>query len=92
MHSPVQRHDRLARARRARNPRRAVEIALDQLSLRRMEKDRPFVPGIIQRLLQFVDVVYYSETTLRIRMGERVVSVSAALDDSERALVRADPE
>src|SRR5207253_2675151 len=72
MHSPVQRDDRLARAGRTRDPRRPVEIALDQFSLRRMEKDRPFVPRIVERSRQFLDIAHYTEATLRVRMLERV--------------------
>src|SRR5437870_1876980 len=79
MHSPVQSDDRLTRARRTRDPRRAVEIALDQLSLRRMEKDRPFVPRIVQRSCQLLDVGHHTEATLHVRMLERVVDLSGRL-------------
>ena len=75
---PVQRNDGLARARRTGHPRRAAVVPLHPLALRRVEKDRPLLPGILQGALQFLDTVYNSEPALRIGMCERVVHLNWA--------------
>ena len=37
-----------------------------------MQKDGPFVPGVVERLLQFFSVCENAETALGIRMGEGI--------------------
>jgi len=65
-------HNRLTGTRRARNPRRAAVIPFDQLPLGRMEKDAPFLPGIFESPRQLFNVLHNPETTLGIRMIERI--------------------
>ncbi len=73
-HGPVQRHDGLAGARRPRYPRRAAVVALDPLALLGMQKDRPFLPRIVQGGLQFGQVAHDTEAALGIRVVKRVSS------------------
>src|ERR1019366_2033132 len=70
----MQRNDGLARAGRAGHPRRAAVIALNQGALRRMKKDRPFVPGVVERALQFLYVGHYAGAALSVGMRERIGS------------------
>src|ERR1035438_4753607 len=66
----MQCNDGLARSRRASHPRRAAVIALNQGALRRMQKDRPFVPGVIERAFQFLCVGHGAEAALGVGMCE----------------------
>ena len=69
---PVQCHDRLARARTAAYPGGSVVVALDEPPLRRMQEDRPFVPRVIERPFEFLDIGQHAEPALRVGMGERI--------------------
>jgi hypothetical protein len=69
---PVQCHDRFAGARTAAYPGGSVVVAVDEPTLRRMQEDRPFIPRIIERTLQFLDVGDHPEPALRVGMIERV--------------------
>jgi hypothetical protein len=66
----VQPDDCLAGPGRSGAARRPVVVALDNSALRRMQKDSPLLPGIIERALQFLDVGQHAETPLRVRMRE----------------------
>jgi hypothetical protein len=68
---PVQRDDGLAGPGRAGDARRTGVVALDHVSLVRVEENRPLVPGEIERALQLVDARYGPESALRIGMAER---------------------
>ncbi len=69
---PVQCHDRLARAGAAADPGGSVVVTVDQPPLRRMQEDRPFVPRVIERPFQFLDIGQHPELALRVGMGERI--------------------
>ena len=69
---PVQCHDRLAGAGAAADPGGSVVVTVDQPPLRRMQEDRPFIPGIIERPFEFLDIRQHPESALRIGMGERI--------------------
>ena len=71
-HGTVQRNDGLASAGGATDPSWPLETALDQLSLGRVEKRGPAIPGKLQRTGQFLGVSHHPETPLRIRMAERI--------------------
>ena len=58
--------------RRTRHPRWTAVIALDQSTLRRVKENRPFVPGIVERALQFLYVGHHAEAALRVGMRERI--------------------
>jgi len=66
----VKRDDRLAGAGGTRYPRRAAVGALDQAALRRVQEDRPFLPRIVQRPFQFLEIGQNAEPALRIGMLE----------------------
>ena len=68
----MQRNDGLAGTGRTRHPRWTAVIALNQSALRRMKEDRPFVPGIVERALQFLDVGHHAEAALGVGMRERI--------------------
>ncbi len=70
MHRPVERHDGLAGAGRARDARRAAVLPFDKLPLGRVQKDGPLLPGVVERSLQRLHVRYYPEAALRVRMRE----------------------
>ena len=72
MCGPVQRHDGLARARRAGNARRAGIVSLDQLPLLGVQEDRPLLPGKVERALQLLDIRHHAEPALGIGMSERI--------------------
>jgi hypothetical protein len=69
---PVQRHDCLAGARTAAYPGGSVVIALDESPLRRVQEDRPFVPRVVERPFEFLEVRQHAEPALRVGMGERI--------------------
>ena len=69
---PMQSHDGLAGTRRAGDAGRAVVVPLHNLPLSRMEKDDPFVPGVIEGLAQLLRVGHHPEATLRVRVCKRV--------------------
>ena len=55
----------------AADPGGSVVVALDEPPLRRMQEDRPFIPRVIERAFQFLDVGQHAEPALRVGMGER---------------------
>ena len=69
---PMQRHDRLAGSGAAAYPGGSVVVALDEPPLRRMQENRPFVPRVIERPFQFLDIRQHAEPALRVGMGERI--------------------
>ena len=71
MGGPVQRHDGLAGAGRTGDARRTGVVALDPLPLLGMQEDGPFLPGEIERALQFLDIRHHAEAALGIGMIER---------------------
>lgn len=72
MGGAMQRDDRLAGARGTGHPRRARVVALDPFALRGVQEDRPLIPGIVQRLLERLDIRHQAEASLRIRVSERI--------------------
>ena len=72
MHRPVERHDGLAGAGRARDTRRTAVLPFDELPLGRVQEDRPLLPGVVQRPLQRLHVRHHPEATLGVRMRERI--------------------
>ncbi len=68
----MNRDNGLPRSGRTGHSRRTGVVAFNELPLLRMQEDRPFVPGRIQRLRQFVDAGDDAEPALRIRMRKRV--------------------
>ena len=72
MHRPVERHDGLAGAGRARDARRAAVLPFDELPLGRVQEDRPLLPGVVQRSLQRVHIRHHPEAALRVRVRERI--------------------
>src|ERR1035441_1152221 len=48
----------------------AIVAALHQLALRRVEENRPLLPWIVERALQFFEIAHYPETALSIGMIE----------------------
>src|ERR1035437_2790777 len=75
----MQRDYRLSCSRRARDPCRAVVVALNPLSLGRMKKNRPFVPRIGKSALKFLRVIHYPKPAQRIRMSKRIGSSGSGL-------------
>jgi len=71
---PVQGDDGLARACRSGDPRGSALVPFDPLALRRMEENRPFLPGIIQGACQFLDIIHDPEATLCIGVLKRIGS------------------
>ncbi len=67
---PVQRHDRLARSGRSGDTRRAIEVALHQLALLGMQKDRPLLPRKLESALQLFEVLHDPEAPLGVGMLE----------------------
>ena len=72
MHRPVEGHDGLAGARRPRDAGGAVVVALDELPLGRMQKDRPLLPGIVEGPLERLDVGHHPEAPLRVGVREGI--------------------
>ena len=68
----MQRHDGFSCPGRTRNPGRTGEGSLDKVSLGRMQKDRPLVPRIVERLLQFFCVGQNAEAALGVRVSKRI--------------------
>jgi hypothetical protein len=68
----MQRDDGLAGAGRAGDSRRPGIAALDQLPLRRVEEDRPFLPRIVECALQLLEIGHDAEAALRVGMGEGI--------------------
>ncbi len=73
----MQRDDGFAGARRTGDARRAAVVALDQLALRRMQKDGPLLPGIIEGARKFFDIRHHAEAALRIGMIEGICADGA---------------
>ena len=72
MHRPMERHDGLPGAGRARDARRAAVLPFDELPLGRVQKDGPLLPGVVQRALQRLHIRHHPEAALRVRMRERI--------------------
>ena len=72
MHGPVEGHDGLAGAGRPRHPGGAVVLAFDELPLRRVQEDRPFLPGIVERPPERLDILHDPEAPLRVGVREGV--------------------
>ncbi|TDQ53191.1 hypothetical protein EV658_1451 [Phaeovulum veldkampii DSM 11550] len=72
MDRTMQRHDGFSCPGRTRNPGRTGEGSLDKVSLGRMQKDRPLVPRIVERLLQFFCVGQNAEAALGVRVSKRI--------------------
>src|SRR5580693_10800710 len=70
----MQCNDGLARTCRTRHPRWAAEVALNQSTLCWMKENRPFVPWVVERALQFLYVYHYAEAALSVGMRERIGS------------------
>src|SRR5579864_5040062 len=68
----MQCNDGLARTCRTRYPRRAAVVALNQSALRWVKENRPFVPGVVERALQFFYVDHHAEAALGVGMRERI--------------------
>ena len=73
MGGAMQRDDGLASAGRARDARGTGEVARDQRRLRGMQEDGPFLPRLVERAAQRLDVAEGAEATERVGMQERVV-------------------
>jgi hypothetical protein len=73
--------DGLARARRTRHAPWAAVVPFNQNALRRMKENRPLVPGVVERALQFLDIGHHAETALGVGMRERISSNSRRLGD-----------
>jgi hypothetical protein len=71
-HGAVQRHDGLAGAGAAADPRGSVVVALNEPPLHRVQEHRPFVPRVIERPLQFLDIGQHTEPPLRVGVGEGI--------------------
>ena len=71
MHGAMERDHGLAGAGRAGDPYRARKAALDDVPLRRMQENRPFLPRVIERGLEFLYVLDHAEAAQCIRMSER---------------------
>ena len=50
----------------------AVVFTLDEPPLRRVQEDRPFVPRVIERAFEFLDIRQHAEPALRVGMSERI--------------------
>ena len=61
MHRPMERHDGLAGAGRARDTRRAAVLPFDELPLGRVQEDGPLLPGVGQRPLQRLHIRHHPE-------------------------------
>ena len=72
MHRPMERHDGLAGAGRARDTRRAAVFPFDELPLGRVKEDRPLLPRVVERSLQCLHIRHHPEAALRVRMRERI--------------------
>ena len=66
----MERHDCLSCSRRPRNAGGAVVAALNQLTLRRVEEDRPFLPWIVEGARKFFEIAHHPETVLSIGVIE----------------------
>src|SRR5437868_4458624 len=62
----MERDNSLSGACRPRDPRRPGVAAVDELTLRRMQKDRPSLPRKIERAFQFLDIRQHPEPALRV--------------------------
>jgi hypothetical protein len=49
-----------------------------------MKEDRPFVPGVVERALQFLHVGHHAEAALGVGMRERIGSNGYRLGDLRR--------
>jgi hypothetical protein len=72
MHSTVQRHNRFPSAGRSGNPGRTIEVFLDKLALRRMQKHGPALPWIVEGKGKLLDVLHHAEATQRVWVLERI--------------------
>ena len=72
MGGAMQRDDGLAGPGRARDAGGPGEIAGDERRLRGMQEDGPFLPRLVERATQGLDVAKNAEAALRVGMGERV--------------------
>ena len=71
MHGAMERDHGFAGSGRAGNARRAGKAALDDLALRGVQENRPFLPRVIERGLKFGDVLDHTEPAQRVGMRER---------------------
>ena len=69
-HRAVKCHDSLPSTSRAGNARGAAGGLFDKLTLFGMEKDRPFIPGKLQRAFEFFDVGHHAEASLGVWVVE----------------------
>ena len=77
----MQRHHRLARAGRADDPGRPVEVALHELALGGVEEHGPVVPRRVERGLQRRLVAHHGEAAARVGVG---VGVGLGCRDAHR--------
>src|SRR5579863_5676 len=77
----MQRDDGFPGTGRTRHPSWTAVIALDQSTLRWMEENRPFVPGVIERALQLLYVGHHAEAALGVGMRERIGANGYGLRD-----------
>ena len=78
----MQRHDRLAGPGRARDARRAGKVARDQRGLRRMKEDGPFLPRLVERAAQRLDIAENAKAAQGVGMGEGVASAGTGFGAS----------
>src|SRR5688572_10363307 len=65
-------NDGLSRACGTRDARRTGERLLDDIALRWMKENRPFLPGVFERELQLFHVFHYAKPAQRIRMRKGI--------------------
>ena len=73
-HRAMQSHHGLPGAGRTRNAGGPGVVAADRLALRRMQEDRPLLPGELERSLQLLDVRDGAEASLGVGMLESLWS------------------
>ena len=78
---PMQCDDGFPSAGRTRHPRWTAVVALNQSTLRWMKENRPFVPGVVERALQFLYIGHHAEAALGVGMRERIGSNGYGLGD-----------
>ena len=91
VHRAVERDDGLACAGRPCDAGGAVVLALDGGALSRVQEDRPLLPGVVERALQFSSVVHEPEPPLSVRVLEGV-RVIGGLDRRSRGSTHSELE